>query len=369
MVRRRARVGRCPAAVAWAVVVFAAQQAGLGVWLYRCHPELCDPDHNTRLALLAAQRAESPGRPVVLVLGSSRAANGVSSADLGPWSGSEAVVFNFATLGAGPVREWLTLRRLLASGCRPDWVLIEVCPLFWPQIGLLNEDPGILLTDVYWSDLPAIASLYPQKRWDAFAKLWARAVAPGFHYRLHVLDCCAPCLLQRLRGAELVLGHAGWQGLDERGWLPGPPRPSDAEFDAAVARQRQLTQPIFDGFTIHPASDQALRRLLRECRAHGIRAALFFMPEHSVLRGWYPPEALRQVREYLATTQQEHGVPLFDTRAWMADDAFVDFCHMHPGGARAFSARFGREVVRPLLRGHVRDSSPHEPRSDRPGPL
>jgi hypothetical protein len=35
----------------------------------------------------------------------------------------------------------------------------------------------------------------------------------------------------------------------------------------------------------------------------------------------------------------------------MADDAFLDFCHLHPAGAGAFSARFGREALRPLLEG------------------
>jgi hypothetical protein len=375
MAQRRRLIGRCLAALAWAVVLFAVGQVALRVWLSRCHPELCDPDHNARLALLKARVAEAPGRPLVVVLGSSRAANGVSPADMGacgPPDGPEPVVFNFATLGAGPVRQWLTLRRLLAEGCRPDWVLIEVCPLFWPQVGMFNEETGVLLTDVYWSDLPAIASVYPGKRWETFAKLCTETAAPGFHFRSHVLNYCAPFLLQRVRLGELVWGHAGWQGLDEHGWLPGPPRPPDAEFAAAVVRQRQLAKPIFDGFCVHPASDQSLRRLLQECRAHGLPAALYFMPEHSVLRGWYSPSVSRQVGEYLARLRQEYGVVLFDARAWMADDAFVDFCHMHPGGARAFSVRFGREVVQPLLRGQVpapHGPSPEVPGASRPNPL
>jgi hypothetical protein len=368
MGKRRGVCRQSRAALAWSAAFFAAGQLLVAAWLSRCHPEMCDPDHNARLAALRARAAAGAGRPLVLVLGSSRAANGISPADLAGGGAGEdraPVVFNFATLGAGPVRELLTLRRLLAEGYRPDWVLIEACPLFWPQAGIFNEDPGVLLTDVYPSDLPAIAELYPEKRWAAFARVCTRAAAPLFHYRVHFLDYAAPLLLPRAGAPDLVWGHAGWRGLDAWGWLADPTRPGAEEFRARLARQRKACQPLLDDFTIHPVSDRALRLLLGECRSRGIAAALVLLPEHSSLRGWYPPAALRQVRTYLEGLGQEYAVPVVNTREWVGDDAFVDFCHLHAGAARAFSARFGREVLRPLLQG--RATVPDRPSLAEPG--
>ncbi len=370
MASRRARLGQLGrSALVWLVVLLALTQLVLGLGLYRCHPEMVEPDHTMRLARLEARLREGAGRPLVLVLGSSRAANGVRPSAIGDVSGDSSrrapVVFNFATLGCGPVREWLTLRRILASGVRPDWLLVEACPLFWPQIGYYCEENLLLRTYVYAPDLPVLASLY-DKGWPALGRVCQETATPIVHHRLYLLDRYAPFLLPRSDRGDLVLGRAGWQGLDANGWLPAPPRRADwADY---VAHQRNVAQPILDAFGVDGHTDGALRGLLQECKTHGIRTAFFVTPESSVLRSWYPPAARAIFHDHLAGLGREYEVPIFDAREWIEDEGFHDFCHLAPAGANAFSARLGRDVVRVLVQGGGRRKEARSS-SDVPGDL
>jgi hypothetical protein len=341
--RTRAR-GR--SAIIWTVLFFALGQAALATWVHWCHPDVMDPDHNERLHRLQARLAESPRHPLVVILGSSRAANGFRPEVIARDDPSSGLVFNFASLGCGPVRQWLTLRRLLASGVKPDLVLVETWPLFWPQNGFFGEEPFLLVTDVYGSDLSILGKLY-DKRWEAFTKLFQERVTPAIHYRANVLYTAARWLLPREGCAELVIGHAGYVGLDSLGWLPGPGGPGIHE-PGRLQWDRGLAQPILDHFAVDSHTDAAIHGLLEDCKVHGIRAAFVFLPESTPLRQWYPPGARTAVVEYLKRLQADCGTPVFDLREWMPDDSFGDYCHLTPQGAETFTARFDREVLRPL---------------------
>src|SRR5262249_57384422 len=113
--------------------------------------------------------------------------------------------------------------------------------------------------------------------------------------------------------------------------------------------------PLLSPWRIAPASDRALRDRLDECRAEGIKVALCLMPEHSECRRWYSPQTHAVVRGYLAELTRQYGVPALDLRDWAPDEHFADFCHMAPWGAEPFSERFGRDVLRPLLRNEPLD--------------
>jgi hypothetical protein len=90
------------------------------------------------------------------------------------------------------------------------------------------------------------------------------------------------------------------------------------------------------------------------------------MPEHSALRGWYPPAARTALHAWLGRLRDDYRLPVIDARTWAADGDFVDFCHLLPRGARPFSERFGREVFGPLLAG--RDPDPRQLLADNPAP-
>jgi hypothetical protein len=354
--RRRAVIkGR--ATVFWMVGLFVATQVPLGLWVVRGHPEYCDPTFNFRLDRLQARLKESPGRPLVLVVGSSRPANGFAPealADVVRQTEPAPVVFNFATLGGGPVREVLTLRRLLARGIRPEWVLVEVWPMFWADRGRYAEKDPVMQSDLHWTDVPVLAHVY-HTRWGPISKVCGEVLSPAYHYRSCVIRQYLPFLAPRDAAANYENGKIHWATLDDHGWLPIPwPRPAPEQFAHNLTIAKKDVDPAFEDLQkegLKPHVDWALRKLLRTCRQEGIKVAMFYMPEHPALRTWYPPQTMAEYTRYLVRTGQEYGVPIVDTRDWVAESSFVDFCHLLPDGARQFSARFGREVVRPLLEG------------------
>ena len=139
--------GRAKLALLWGALAFLAGQGVLAYVITRSHPEIRDPEFGYRLLRLREQGASAPDRPLFLILGSSRTLSGICPPALPGWpadAGPEPRVFNFSLLGAGPVRELLTLRRLLADGHRPDWLLLEVWPPFWPQQGYWLDELHIM---------------------------------------------------------------------------------------------------------------------------------------------------------------------------------------------------------------------------------
>jgi hypothetical protein len=352
MNRRRRLVGKGKAALVWTLGLFVASQALLGVWFRYCHADMINPTQEFRYARLGKLLAETPGQGLVVVVGSSRSANGFSPHALGDWMPQPPVVFNFATLGGGPVRELLTYRQMIARGIRPDWLLVEIWPCFWSERpGLYYEQAAILRCDSYLSDLPVISRLYGAG-WDGFAGVCVKNLTPVIHYRAPLLETYAPDLASRGADNNRNWEKIHWLGLDDWGWLPvGWPRLGPEEFAQKLEHARQVTQPDLEGLAFKPGTDWAIHELLRECREHGSKVALFFNPEHSGLRSWYSPQAWERVQSYFLGLAGEFNVPVIDARDWVPDEGFVDFCHLLPCGADLFSARFGREVLRLLVEG------------------
>jgi hypothetical protein len=133
--RGRQAVGR--ATLLCGAAAFVAMQLLLS-WAMDCYePTLRDPLWGRKIALLRTRLAEEPDRPLVVILGSSRAALGVRLGDSPVQDDGDApIVFNLGIMGAGPVHELVFLHRLLAEGIHPQRLLLEIHPL------LMHEDPG-----------------------------------------------------------------------------------------------------------------------------------------------------------------------------------------------------------------------------------
>src|SRR5262249_30895890 len=91
---------------------------------------------------LGRRLRDTPGRPLVVGLGSSRmrmalAAQRLTRSKYGP----PALVFNLGVPASGPLMELTCLRRLLADDVRPDVALIEVMPTYF------NEHAGYPLEE------------------------------------------------------------------------------------------------------------------------------------------------------------------------------------------------------------------------------
>ena len=145
--------------------------------------------------------------------------------------------------------------------------------------------------------------------------------------------------------------HQKW-GLDAdpSGWTP----PLLATFTPELRRQgtaraRAEYTAYLKNFRLGGPTCRAVRALLELCRAEGIASALVLMPEGAEFQSWYPPQAWSQIQNFLAELSRDFAAPVINARGWVGEDQFADSHHLIAAGARRFSERLGREVVRPLL--------------------
>jgi hypothetical protein len=290
----------------------------------------------------------------VLVLGSSRALNGLSPADMDvrlKQTGSRPLIYNFAFAGSGSVRELMTFRRLRAEGIKPDWLLLETWPVLWPEDGTFAERRIIEQDDLRWTDTPVFLRYVPGKI-ELLSKSIKGNLLPLLSYRSRLLHSTARVLLPHTQVSQFDGEYHDWDPSDGTGWLPCQKHPKTPEaLWKEVEDGRWYTFPLLNPLRISANSDRALHDLLDECRAAGIKVALLMMPEHSECRRWYSPQARSLVSSYLSGICQEYGISAVDTRDWSPDADFADFCHMVRHGAKPFSERFAREVMQPWLNG------------------
>lgn len=336
----------------WALFSFVCTQAALSVYLNGRRLELRDPIFGLRLQSLRKRMRENPASPLVLVLGSSRALNGFSPAYMPVSLDNKTprpLVYNFAFAGAGSIRQLMTYHRLRAAGIRPDRLLLEVWPLLWPEDGAFAERLLIAEDELYWTDLTVLSRYLPGKL-DYFARTLKGNLLPLVCYRSRLLHAAARLLLPRELDRRLARENADWTSTDESGWLPCRKLPADRAAQLReVSKGLLVAAPLLNPLHISPYSDRALRQLLDECRAEGIKTGLFLMPEHSSCRSWYTPQAKATVAAYLQQMSQDYNVSVIDARDWSPDEHFADFCHMTPQGVRPFSERFAREALHPWL--------------------
>jgi hypothetical protein len=350
------RLQRGPAAarnaLLWALALFVCGQAALAVGIERSRPELRDPEYGYKLARLRACLARNPGRPLLLVLGSSRTELGFRPRLVPPArapAGREPVVFNFGLSGSGPVLELLYLRRLLREGIRPDWLLIEILPPALHQEESNSEADRYQVERLQWTDLKAIRP-YRSGDPDRLVRDWSQArLLPTFANRFGILSRFAPTWLPWYCRQDQI-----WHDMDDVGWVRYP-RLSvpEAEYRRSVERTRVEYDASLNGFRVSGQPDRALRELLATCRHEGVAAALFLMPEGSEFRSWYSPVMEAAVEAYLAGIRRDYGIPVVDARTWVPDKFFTDSHHLFPRGAALFTERFAREAVLPLLEGRL----------------
>jgi hypothetical protein len=338
----------------WGLFFFICAQAVLSVYLNARRPELRDPAFGLRLVTLQKRLRENSGVPLVLILGSSRALNGLAPVHmpvaLGQ-TGRTPLVFNFAFAGAGSVRELMTFRRLRAAGILPEWLLIETWPVQWPEAGAFAERGLIVADELRWTDLTVLSRYLPGKL-DFFANALKGNLVPLLCYRSRMLHAAARFLLSRELDRGLAKEDEDWTCADGTGWLPYRRIPADlAAQRREVEKGLLVAAPLLNPLRISTDSDRALRELLEECRAFSIKTALFLMPEHSACRGWYTPQTRTVVSAYLRQLGQDYHIPVIDARDWVPDEHFADFCHMMPQGAGPLSERFCRDVLCPWLQG------------------
>jgi hypothetical protein len=337
---RRARV-----AVVCGVLFFVAGQAAFRLAL-AWHPVIGDREFGSKLDNLRARIAESPGRPLVVMLGSSRVATGFRPDALprivGP-DGREAIAFNFAQVGTGPQIAHLVLQRLLAQGVRPDWVFVEFWPPFWASDGYLGGlIDSLNLATLDWPAARLVASYLPRPK--QFYGRWLPAqLTPIFASRFSLLSHLGASWAPNFDPDRRL------RNLDESGWWAPRSEIDDADRRRLVAHYRGIYGERLAQLKIRPTPDRALHDLLALCRRNSIKAAIVVLPEGDDFRALYPPDARLAVDAYLARISRD--ATIIDARDWVPDAGFSDGHHLLPAGATAFTERFGRDALSPLLLG------------------
>jgi hypothetical protein len=327
------------------IVLFLAFQAAFNVAV-RCEwLPLRDPVYAEKLGLLHEHPAFFAAESTelrLLVLGSSRTMLAVDakalSESLSESTGRPVTAFNFGTSGGGPMTNALYLRRLLAAGCRPDAVLVELHPAL-----LANDTEGAPFEGrwlhAYRMRAEEVERLnrfgYPVAKPPHLG--WKGWLTATYAYRLPLLNAAAPRWLPCPYG--LTLGARA----DRFGWVGGlEVTPEDRRIMLRSAFEQYA--PVFADYRPAAAPVEALRDTLAVCRAAGVRAAVVVTAESSEFRGWYGPAGAERITTLAREFGGEFGVPVYDAREWVADDGFADGHHMNPAGAKTFTARLASEA-------------------------
>lgn len=352
--RRPTRVRRRSAAVAIVagLLFTVAVQLGMGWAIDTERLPLRDPIYFDKLKLLrnhpALFQQATPGKPTtVLFVGSSRTLNaidaGAASGQLTRQLGRPVETFNFGQAGAGPVTNAVYVRRLRQEGVKPNFVLIEVHPVF--LAGQRPDPPEtrwLLPIRLRPAELPVVREMgFPA----ATPAVHGRQgyIAPWFEYRFLIADRYAPFLI--MQPSRLNGGHEpdanGFARLQERA------SPADRIGFLKIAWGQYAY--YFDGFRPNGCGIGGVRDTLDQCREAGCKAALVLMPESTEWLGWYPPKGLRELDTVMAGLSKEYGVPVFDARKWVPDHLSVDGHHLTGQGADLLTEKLTREALAPWI--------------------
>jgi hypothetical protein len=332
----------CPRAVVRSfLAAFLAVNLATFLLVDVARPDLRDPEYGRRLAALKERMAEHPGRPVVVVIGSSRAALAVCPRVWEEGRPAGPLLFNLSRLGGGPLANLMTLRRLYADGVRPAGVVFEVWPPLLREEGPFAESVWLDPEKLYAADLPFVRDYLPDPGRVERAMLAARA-NPVFANRRRWLARLAPSWAPEAQRVD-----AGCRQLDGWGWSPGlDENPPDRAVRATrLARHEPIYRGHFDGYAVHPLADRAVREAVVLAQRHGARVAFSYLPESTEFRGWYPPDAERTAWRYLDGLCREFEIPLIDCRTWLDDGLVADGFHPTQTGAMAFTRRFAPAVA------------------------
>jgi hypothetical protein len=347
---RRRRNANPRAVLLWAVLGFIGVQVALDVGVVARHTEMDDPEYGRRLAILRERIAEEPGRPLLLMLGSSRTEVNFRPERLPTLqtaSGEQALPFNFSHLGAGPGMNLVELRRLLRDGIRPAWLVVEVMP---PWLGDDRQSALIRTTNV--NDL-SVTRRYrdPLQVYGYFLR---GQLVPCYKHRQFLAHQAIPGWVPPAEWEKNLDPPLGPLGGDYS--LKAVYDPEECRCRTESARATFL--PVLQDLHVVDLSDRALHELLDLCRRRHISVALLLTPEGKAFQSWYSPQSRDRVDCYCAALAREYGVPLVDARDWLDDADFFDSHHTTAPGAEAFTQKLGREVLQPLVEGNLAPVSP-----------
>jgi hypothetical protein len=346
LARARGLKRRGRAFLFWGAILYAVAQLSVCPLLNRWRAPQSHQEYRKWLRLRELVKA-TPDRPLVLMLGSSRTCYAFRAGQLngkpGP-DGRPLLAYNFGVLGAGPMHEWMYLRKMLAEGIRPRLLLIEyAAPLMCkPARGLTSEESTLATR---WLTTDQLVHLWPYltQRRQIFRDWVLTRLAPWYNLRYEMHGD-----LQQMYFA--LPPAADRRPVDEWGWCQLSTEPPPLLLSAFLWRSTYLMYHDTMGprFRLADSSRRAMWDLLDLCHRERIPTALVLMPESSIFRSWESDEARSGPAALLADLRNHYHLPLIDASNWLGDEDFEDGHHELLSGANRFTERMAQEIQRLL---------------------
>jgi hypothetical protein len=323
----------------WTLGIFIVGSILLVCVIESQRPEWCDREYQVRKETLNDRIAEDPERPVMLFVGSSRTVVAFMPERLPPLitpDGKEAIVFNYSHFGAGPKMNMIQVHRALRDGVHPKWVVLELVPGF-----LAHDD--LPYKDMTLADIPVI---YEYSNGPRLIAQSARVRVGGiYRTRTSFLRWAAPDFVTKSAADREVKLHS-LGGDNDFGRLDTLTERDRAGLTGlAVGRFKKR----MENFKIDPLLARTMNDLVAFCQSQGINVGVVLTPEDSRYLSWQRPGTDELISEYVNELRTRFQIPVIDARRWIADDGFSDPHHVNTRGAKEFTDRLEKELLRGMI--------------------
>lgn len=267
-------------------------------------------------------------RKTLLAVGSSRTQLCLDAERL---SDDRTSVFNFGCAGCGPVANALYLRRLFADGVSVDAALIELHPAMLADMNPPFESRWLHDYRLRRHEVDTLRGF----GWPIDTPPQFRPAGPlqtAYTFRYAALNAAAPSLLPCPFGLGLL------DRTDSRGHVPGIEITPEKRAEYLAQAYAEYFTAFADYRPGGPAVP-AVRDMLTQLKARGVRTSLVLSPESSEFHSWYGLGKQEVIAAFAAELAREFDVPLIDAREWLPDAEFADGHHATPAGARTFTDR------------------------------
>jgi len=355
--RRKApsRQSRAKRSLLGGMLLVALLHLGLAGLLETACPHWRDPEFGHRLhQLRRLQQQAAASRPLVLILGTSRAQNGLQPSAMLLGDGSSSpLVFNYALTGSPPLKVLLTLHRLLDCGIVPDAILVELLPLW-----LASDAPAEVVfaptaERLSWSDLHHLRP-YCADFDLLYWHWWKLRLTPWSTQRVILKSHWCPRWLPWNERVDPF-----WTGMTADGFMPflyAEPTPEFRQRTCEHARREYAY--AFGGITFGERSIQAMEELVAICRQRGIALAWFEPPTSPRFRSWFAAGVWERGQQDMLALAQQWNIPVFLSTLEMREEEFADGHHLLRAGAARYSQWLAEQHVRPWLTSSGLISSP-----------
>ncbi len=337
---RRGGRRRVLATLLWAMGLYAVVQWCLLATWDRWLPMEFRGNRREKERRLAELATEYPGRPLLVMFGSSRTERGFQAGRLnglcGP-GGEAFVAYNFGIPATGAIFMNAFVREMLDKGIRPRLVLLEDVRPF------SHAPEGDLVSEEHWTpagwmtagQLVRLSSYFqdPQSK----VSDWVHArIAPGWSFRREI----RAWLKDRIRPGKTPPPELPYDPWGYR----KTPYFKDSDRIVLGRSTYKMYHDTLASLHLSEGPTHAMRDLVALCSREGLPVVLVKMPESTTFHGWYNAEALAESQAFLDGLRQEFGVHVIDAENWVADDGFSDLNHLTDEGARVFSDRLRAEL-------------------------